>query len=956
MGLSKIVIRGARQHNLKNISLEIPRNTLTVITGLSGSGKSSLAFDTIYAEGQRRYVESLSAYARQFLDQMERPEVDSIEGLSPSIAIEQKTTTRSPRSTVGTITEIYDYLRVVYSSIGTPHCPKCGKPISRQSTDQIVRSILEGELAKSGDRVMILAPIVRGRKGEYRQELEKLARDGFVRARIDGDLCPLDDPPRLDKRKNHTIEVLIDRLLVKPGIAGRLEQSIATALKLAKGLVTVVVVGGTEQVFSEKMACSECGVSVPQLEPRSFSFNSPYGACPACNGLGSKFDFDPAKVIVDWTRPILEGALGPGSGSVFLKRNLELGALAHGFDLSTPFEKFPRAVQNLILYGNPPSNAKGNGHALTRGRGAKAAAKALPGLHFQGVIGFLESNFEESSSDAYREWITQYMSPVPCAVCGEQRLRPESLAVKVGGRSIAEFTALAISDARPAVDKIRAGLTERQTDIAGRALAEIAARLDFLLAVGLGYLSLDRSAATLSGGEAQRIRLATQIGSQLRGVLYVLDEPSIGLHARDNDRLISSLEKLRDLGNTVLVVEHDEETIRRSNYVVDLGPGAGNAGGHLVAKGRPEEIEQSADSLTGRYLRGELKIAVPPKRRAPNGKSIRILGCEANNLKDVDLELPLGLLTVVTGVSGSGKSTLVNDILYRALAQSLYRSMERPGAFRTIEGADQIDKVIEIDQAPIGRTPRSNPATYTGVFAPIRELFAMLPESRERGYRPGRFSFNVKGGRCEACQGDGLRRIEMNFLPDVYVTCEVCRGRRYNAETLSVRYKGHSISDLLDMQIVDALKVLENIPQIRVKLETLVDVGLGYIQLGQSSTTLSGGEAQRIKLARELSRRQTGRTLYILDEPTTGLHFDDVKKLLDVLNRLADLGNTVLVIEHHLDVIKQADWIIDLGPEGGAGGGRIVAQGTPEQVARVKKSYTGQVLARVLNGANGSHA
>ena len=956
MGQTKIVIRGARQHNLKNISLEIPRNTLTVITGLSGSGKSSLAFDTIYAEGQRRYVESLSAYARQFLDQMERPEVDSIEGLSPSIAIEQKTTTRSPRSTVGTITEIYDYLRVVYSSIGTPHCPKCGKPISRQSTDQIVRSILQGELAKSGDRVMILAPIVRGRKGEYRQELEKLARDGFVRARIDGDLCPLDDPPRLDKRKNHTIEVLIDRLLVKPGIAGRLEQSIATALKLAKGLVTVVVVGGTEQVFSEKMACSECGVSVPQLEPRSFSFNSPYGACPACNGLGSKYDFDPSKVIVDWTRPLFEGGLGPGSGSVFLRRNLELGAMAHGFNLSTPFEKLPREVQNLILYGNPPSNAKSNGGGPARGGRGKAVGKTLPGLHFQGVVGFLESNFEESESDAYREWITQYMSPVPCAVCGEQRLRPESLAVKVGGRSIAEFTGLAMSDARPSVDKIRKGLTERQMDIAGRALSEIAARLDFLLAVGLGYLSLDRSAATLSGGEAQRIRLATQIGSQLRGVLYVLDEPSIGLHARDNDRLITSLEKLRDLGNTVLVVEHDEETIRRANYVVDLGPGAGNAGGYLVAKGRPEEIERSADSLTGRYLRGELKIAVPPQRRAPNGKSIRILGCEANNLKDVDLELPLGLLTVVTGVSGSGKSTLVNDILYRALAQSLYRSMERPGAFRAIEGAAQIDKVIEIDQAPIGRTPRSNPATYTGVFAPIRELFAMLPESRERGYRPGRFSFNVKGGRCEACQGDGLRRIEMNFLPDVYVTCEVCRGRRYNAETLAVRYKGHSISDLLDMPIVDALKILENIPQIRVKLETLVDVGLGYIQLGQSSTTLSGGEAQRIKLAKELSKRQTGRTLYILDEPTTGLHFDDVKKLLDVLNRLADLGNTVLVIEHHLDVIKQADWIIDLGPEGGEGGGRIVAQGTPEQVAKVKKSYTGQVLARVLNGANGNHA
>jgi len=952
MGLTKIVIRGARQHNLKNINLEIPRNALTVITGLSGSGKSSLAFDTIYAEGQRRYVESLSAYARQFLDQMERPEVDSIEGLSPSIAIEQKTTTRSPRSTVGTITEIYDYLRVVYSSIGTPHCPNCGQPISRQSTDQIVRAILHGELAKPGDRIMILAPVVRGRKGEYRQELEKLARDGFVRARIDGDLCQLDDPPRLDKRKNHNIDVVVDRLLVKQGIAGRLEQSIATALKLAKGLVTVVVVGGTEQVYSEKMACSDCGISVPQLEPRSFSFNSPYGACPACNGLGSKYDFDPAKVIVDWSRPLFEGGLGPGSGSVFLKRSLELGALAHGFNLSTPFEKLPSQAQNLILYGNPPSNIprKSNGDGAASGK----RGHVHPGLHFQGVMGFLQRGFDDSASDSYREWITQYTSPVPCAICGERRLRPESLAVKVGGRSISEFTALAISDARPDVDRIREGLTQRQVDIAGRALAEIAARLEFLLAVGLGYLSLDRSSATLSGGEAQRIRLATQIGSRLRGVLYVLDEPSIGLHARDNGRLITSLEHLRDLGNTVLVVEHDEETIRRADYVVDLGPGAGDAGGHLVATGRPEEIARNADSLTGRYLNGDLAIAVPSKRRSPNGKVIRVLGCEANNLKQVDFELPLGLLTVITGVSGSGKSTLVNDILYRALAQSLYRSMERPGAFREIEGAAQIDKVIEIDQAPIGRTPRSNPATYTGVFAPIRELFAMLPESRERGYRPGRFSFNVKGGRCEACQGDGLRRIEMNFLPDVYVTCEVCRGRRYNGETLAVRYKGHSVSDLLDMQIADTLKILENIPQIRQKLETLVDVGLGYIQLGQSSTTLSGGEAQRIKLARELSRRQTGRTLYILDEPTTGLHFDDVKKLLDVLNRLADLGNTVLIIEHHMDVIKQADWIVDLGPEGGEGGGRIVAQGTPEQVARVKKSYTGQVLARVLNGANGN--
>src|SRR6202140_2128706 len=666
MGLTKLVIRGARQHNLKNISVEIPRNTLTVITGLSGSGKSSLAFDTIYAEGQRRYVESLSAYARQFLDQMERPEVDVIEGLSPSIAIEQKTTTRSPRSTVGTITEIYDYLRVIYASVGTPHCPNCGKPITRQSSEQIVQSILHGELCRPDDRVMILAPIVRGRKGAYRKELEKFAQDGYVRVRINGELFPLDDLPAIDKRKNHTIEIVIDRLLVKQGVASRLEQSIATALKLASGLVTVVVVGGQEHVFSEKLACPDCGISVPQLEPRSFSFNSPYGACPACNGLGSKYDFDPSKVIADWTRPLFEGGLGPGSGSVFLRRNLELGAVAHGFDLATPFEKLPRDVQNLILYGNPPSNAKSNGNGSSRAAAAKAA-KALPGLHFQGVVGFLESNFEESESDTYREWITQYMSPVPCAVCGEQRLRPESLAVKVGGRSIAEFTGLAISDARPAVDGIRKGLTERQMDIAGRALAEIAARLDFLLAVGLGYLSLDRSAATLSGGEAQRIRLATQIGSRLRGVLYVLDEPSIGLHARDNGRLISSLEHLRDLGNTVLVVEHDEETIRRADFVVDLGPGAGNAGGHLVATGRPDDIERSAGSLTGRYMSGELKIAVPSKRRSSNGKVLRLLGCEANNLKDVDLELPLGLLTVETGVSGSGKSTLVNDILYRAL-------------------------------------------------------------------------------------------------------------------------------------------------------------------------------------------------------------------------------------------------------------------------------------------------
>jgi excinuclease ABC subunit A len=929
MGLKKIVIRGARQHNLKNIDLEIPRNTLTVITGLSGSGKSSLAFDTLYAEGQRRYVESLSAYARQFLDQMERPEVDSVEGLSPSIAIEQKTTTRSPRSTVGTITEIYDYLRVVYSAIGTPHCPRCGKPIARQSTEQIVQAVLA---LKPDDRIMVLAPVVRGRKGEYKKELEKYAKEGYIRARVDGELVNLDEPHPLDRRKNHTIEIVVDRLLLKKGIAQRLEQSIETALKLTGGLVTIAVVGGEEHVYSEKLACPDCGISVPQLEPRSFSFNSPYGACPECHGLGSKYEFDPAKVIADWTKPLFDGGLGPGSGSAALERTLRIAAAAYGFDLDTPFEKFPRKVQNLILQGNPSNGG------------------AEKGLNFQGILAYLEDNLEETSSDHYREWLTQYMSPSACAACSERRLRPESLGVKIAKLSIADFTALPLTEARAAVDKITGKLTPRHRKIAGRPLAEVAERLDFLLAVGLGYLSLDRSAATLSGGEAQRIRLATQIGSRLRGVLYVLDEPSIGLHARDNGRLLSTLETLRDLGNTVLVVEHDEETIRRANYVVDLGPGAGKAGGHLVAAGAPEQIAANPNSLTGQYLSGRLKISVPAERRSANGKVLSILGANGNNLKNIDVAIPLGLLSVVTGVSGSGKSTLVNDILYRALAQKLYRSMERPGAYRTIAGIEHIDKVVQIDQAPIGRTPRSNPATYAGVFAPIRELFAMLPESRERGYKPGRFSFNVKGGRCEACQGNGLRRIEMNFLPDVYVTCEVCRGKRYNGETLAVSYKGYSISDLLDMPIEEALKILENIPAIQQKLQTLADVGLGYVQLGQSATTLSGGEAQRTKLARELSRRQTGRTLYILDEPTTGLHFDDVKKLLDVLNRLVSLGNTVLIIEHNLDVIKQADWIIDLGPEGGEDGGRVVAQGTPEQVARNKKSYTGQILAQALNG------
>ncbi len=927
MAISKITVRGARQHNLKNISVEIPRNTLTVITGLSGSGKSSLAFDTIYAEGQRRYVETLSAYARQFLDQMERPDVDSIDGLSPAISIEQKTTSRSPRSTVGTITEIYDYLRLLYASVGVPHCPRCGKPISRQSADQIVHRVMQ---LKAEERVMVLAPLVRGRKGEFKVELAKLAQHGFVRARIDGELRHLDeelDAIQLDKRKNHTIEVVIDRLLVKPGIEKRLEQSVATAMKLGSGLVQIAVVGGEEQLYSARMACPDCGINIPALEPRSFSFNSVYGACPECNGLGSKYDFDPAKIIVDWTKPLLDGALGPGSGSSYLQRMLEIVAAAFKIDLSTPFEKFPPKIQNLLLYGPDEKEA--------------------PRLGFRGVLGFLKQNMEESTSESYREWMLGYMSATKCHVCLGKRLRPESIAVKVNGLSIADFTALPVSRAVDVATKIE--LNARELLIAGRVLHEISERLQFLNAVGLGYISLERSAATLSGGEGQRIRLATQIGSKLRGVLYVLDEPSIGLHHRDNNRLLQALESLRNLGNTVLVVEHDEETIRRADYVIDLGPGAGLHGGGLVASGTPQEIMRVPGSLTGQYISGEKNIATRFEPRPTNGKAVTILGARANNLRSVDVTFPLGVITVVTGVSGSGKSTLVNDILYKALAKQLYRSREEPGAHKAISGAEHIDKVIRIDQSPIGRTPRSNPATYTGVFTNIRDLYAMLPESRERGYKAGRFSFNVSGGRCEHCQGEGERRIEMNFMPDVYVLCEVCGGKRYNHETLAVKFKDKSIADLLETSVSDALPILEDIPQIRQKLQTLEDVGLGYIKLGQSAVTLSGGEAQRMKLAKELSKRQTGRTLYLLDEPTTGLHFEDVNKLLEVIHRLTDLGNSVIIIEHNLDVIRNADWIIDLGPEGGEDGGRIVAQGTPEQVSKIKKSYTGQALAEYLS-------
>ena len=909
--LSHITVHGARQHNLKNIDVAIPRNTLTVITGLSGSGKSSLAFDTIYAEGQRRYVETLSPYARQFLDQMERPEVDSIDGLSPAISIEQKTTSRSPRSTVGTITEIYDYLRVLYSSIGVPHCPTCNLVISRQATQQILSQVMA---LGSQERVMILAPIVRHRKGEYKKELEKLARQGFVKARVDGVLRALEDEITLDKRKNHTIEVVVDRLLIKPEVERRVEASIETATKLAGGLVLVAQVDGPERLYSQKLACPECGSSVPQLEPRSFSFNSPFGACESCAGLGSKWSFDPGKVIVDASRPLLDGALGIGGGSTYVTGDLKLLAARLKIPIQKPFEKLTKKAQEALV---------------------------------DGLILALNTYYEQDEvTENTRDWIMGYQTPATCVACAGKRLKPSSLAVRVKGVTIADLTGMSIARAIETVKKWK--LDGREHQIGGRAVEEVRNRLEFLSAVGLEYLSLERSAVTLSGGEAQRIRLATQIGSKLRGVLYVLDEPSIGLHSRDNDRLLDSLAELRNLGNTVLVVEHDAETIERADYVIDLGPGAGRLGGSLVAYGTPADVEKNHESLTGQYLSGAREIPVPAKRREPGKSNITIRAAAEHNLKKIDVQFPLGLFIAVTGVSGSGKSTLVNDILYRAAAKEVYGSRAEPGRHGSIVGLDQLDKVIEIDQAPIGRTPRSNPATYTQVFTHIRELYSMLPESRERGYKPGRFSFNVKGGRCEACQGDGQKRIEMNFLPDVYVTCDVCRGRRYNHETLQVKYKNNSIADLLECPVEDALSLLENIPQIRTKLETLVEVGLGYLHLGQSSTTLSGGEAQRIKLAKELSRRQTGKTLYILDEPTTGLHFEDVRKLMDVLHSLVNLGNTVVVIEHHLDVVKVADWIIDLGPEGGERGGEIVVTGSPEDVVRHSNGYTAQALKKVL--------
>ncbi len=990
MSITHITVRGARQHNLKNISVSIPRNTLTVVTGLSGSGKSSLAFDTIYAEGQRRYVETLSAYARQFLDQMERPDVDAIDGLSPAISIEQKTTSRSPRSTVGTITEIYDYLRLLWASVGQPHCPNCQRPITRQSADQIVARILDTAVARLSagaqpERITVMAPIVRGRKGEFREELEALDQQGF-RVRIDGEVTEITEGMRLEKRKNHTVEAIVDRIILKPLAdqtpadanaalatgAGeltpprydtkRLETSVAKALAMASGLVLIGVQDPetrtiNETLYSSSMACPDCGINVPKLEPRSFSFNSTYGACPECHGLGSIYDFDPGKTITDWSKPLLDGAMGPGSASAYLLRLIKLAGDKYNLDLKRPFAELPKPHQDLLLYGPPKTEAARTG--------------------FHGIFAYLRSNLEETKSEGYREYMMQYMSATTCPVCAGRRLRPESLAVTlsvgktrehVSARtdgtddslqngtgphtrdlSIADFTALPLDRALTGARSMH--FTGREQLIADRLQREIIERLEFLNAVGLNYLSLDRSAATLSGGEGQRIRLATQIGSRLRGVLYVLDEPSIGLHQRDNQRLITALERLRDLGNTVLVVEHDEDTMRKADYLLDLGPGAGKNGGHLIAEGTPAEVMANPDSVTGQYLAGKIDALSRPANavgetgpRALTGNWITVENARSHNLLDVTAHFPIGVMTVITGVSGSGKSSLVNDILYRALAKELYGSREEPGKHGAVIGIDQLDKVIQIDQSPIGRTPRSNPATYTGVFSAIRDLFAMLPESRERGYKPGRFSFNVQGGRCEACQGEGQRRIEMNFLPDVYVLCEICNGRRYNQETLAVKFNGYSIADILDLPIADAVPILEDIPNVHNRLQTLVDVGLGYIHLGQSATTLSGGEAQRMKLARELSKRQTGKTLYLLDEPTTGLHFDDVRKLLEVLHRLTDLGNTVIIIEHNLDIIRNADYLLDLGPEGGEGGGRIVAHGTPEQVSTVDGSHTAHFL------------
>lgn len=930
----RIFVKGAREHNLKNIDVEIPRNCMVVVTGLSGSGKSSLAMDTLYAEGQRRYVESLSAYARQFLGQMDKPDVEYIEGLSPAISIDQKTTSRNPRSTVGTVTEIHDYLRLLFARVGHPHCHRCGRPISQQTVDQMVDQLLALE---EGTRIQVLSPVVRGRKGEYQQVFERIRKDGFVRVRVDGEMREISEDIILDKQKKHTIEVVVDRLVIRGEIRNRLADSLETALSLAEGIVTVDVAGEQEILFSQHFACVECGLSVPELAPRMFSFNSPYGACPACNGLGNDMTMDPERVIPDRRKSIADGAVVPWSRGSYYPQLLEAVARHVGFSTEVPVNQLSDSQLDVILYGADdqliPFTYE-NGYGRTRRRK----------VHFEGVLANLERRYRESSN-AMRAEMEEYMSTSPCAECKGGRLRPESMAVTVGGRNIAEVSALAIRDCFAFFEGL--SLSVREAAIARQVLKEIRARLRFLMDVGLEYLTLDRAAGSLSGGEAQRIRLATQIGSGLTGVLYILDEPSVGLHQRDNRRLLYTLQNLRDLGNTLVVVEHDEETIRMADHIIDMGIGAGEYGGRVVAAGTATEVARVPDSITGQFLSGKRRIPVPPVRRTPRGW-LKVCGAAEHNLKDIDVCFPLGTLTCVTGVSGSGKSTLCQEILYRRLAREIYGSRAKPGLHDTLEGLNQVKKVVEIDQSPIGRTPRSNPVTYTGVFDDIREVFARTPEARMRGYKKGRFSFNVKGGRCEACSGDGIIKIEMHFLPDVYVPCEVCKGKRYNRETLEIRYKGKNIADVLDMSVDAALGFFDSIPRIRRKLETLRDVGLGYIRLGQPSTTLSGGEAQRIKLASELGRRSNGDTVYMLDEPTTGLHLADIDRLLRVLSRLVDAGDTVIVIEHNLDVIKTADYIIDLGPEGGEAGGRLVAAGTPEAVAAVEESHTGQFLRRLL--------
>ena len=934
-----IKIEGARAHNLKNINVEIPRDKLVVVTGLSGSGKSSLAFDTIYAEGQRRYVESLSAYARQFLGQMDKPDVDNIEGLSPAISIDQKTTSHNPRSTVGTVTEVYDYLRLLYARAGRPHCPSCGKPIAQQSVDQMVDAIMT---QPEGTKLLIMAQLVRGKKGEHRKILDQIRRDGYVRVRIDGELRDLGEEIALEKQKKHTIEIVVDRLVVRAGMESRLTDSLETALRAGGGVVYVQVVDGELLMFSENFACVDCGISLPEIAPRMFSFNSPFGACPVCTGLGSHKEFDPDLVVPDPTLSVADGVFAPLSKNPNSYGMRAITALlrAHDYDEHTQWNRMDKKTQQMLLHGSEEYVS----FQYTNMFGEEKEYN----VPYEGVLPALARRYRETDSEEMRESYEDYMTDTPCTACHGARLKPETLAVTVGGKNIAELTALTIREADAFLAEAEKDFSPREAKIAVEILKEIHARLNFLLDVGLDYLTLSRAAGTLSGGEAQRIRLATQIGSGLMGVLYILDEPSIGLHQRDNNRLLATLRHLRDLGNTLIVVEHDEDTMHAADHIIDIGPGAGEHGGEVVAEGTAEEIMANPASITGQYLARKQYIPVPESRRKGNGNALEIVGAAENNLKNINVKFPLGTLTLVTGVSGSGKSTLVNEILYRGVASRLYRAKGKPGKHKKIKGLEHIDKVINIDQQPIGRTPRSNPATYTGVFDAIRDLFSQVSESRMRGYKAGRFSFNVKGGRCEACRGDGILKIEMQFLPDVYVPCEVCKGARYNRETLEVHYKGKTIAEVLDMTIEEAVTFFQNVPRIARKLEVIRDVGLGYIRLGQPATTLSGGEAQRVKLATELSKRSTGKTLYILDEPTTGLHAADIHKLLVILQRLVDGGDTVVVIEHNLDVIKAADYVIDLGPEGGVHGGTIVAQGTPEQIVEVPESYTGQFLKPLL--------